>query len=199
MPKQHSAAANEKIRHILNCALTLLRDKGDHGLTMRQVAQTAGMSLSNLQYYFKTKNDLLKGMVDYYFQKCEQQFSSAMAVTKKDDLRQWIHKLITISLVHEDSLSEICRIFREFWAIATRNDAINKHLDAYYHRYAEGLTREFESLPMAPEAIPKAVSILIPYFEGYSITSASVPLDPDQVADLLTDIITTICDDGLRR
>ena len=53
-----------KIEHILNCAMSLLKDSGDQGLTMRKVAETANMRLSNVQYYFKTKELLLGALLE---------------------------------------------------------------------------------------------------------------------------------------
>ncbi len=196
MNKKHSPSSNTKIQQILNHGLTLLRDHGDHGLTMRQVAVNAGMSLSNVQYYFRTKNDLLKGMVDLYFRKCEDEFNAKMASSKNDDVRQKIYKLISINLLHGETLTEMCKIFREFWAIATRNEEINDHLLSYYSGYAEKMSDEIELLPVKPDGIPRAVGLLLPYFEGYSITAKSVPLNADLVADMLTDITISILEGG---
>ncbi len=198
MPKKNSPSNNPKIQQILNCALDLLRDQGDHGLTMRQVAATAGMSLSNLQYYFSTKNELLKRMVDFYFQKCENEFDANMDASENDDARQKVYKLITIHLVHGETLTEICKIFREFWAIATRNKEINEYLVSYYRRYAEKLSVELRSLSANSDVIPHVISFLIPYFEGYSITAKSVPLNAGQVANMLTDITMSILEGAIR-
>ena len=159
---------------------------------MRQVAATAGMSLSNLQYYFRTKNELLKGMVDFYFQKCEDEFDANMEVSENDDIRQRVYKLITIHIVHDETPTEICKIFREFWAIATRNDEIKDHLVSYYRSYAKRLSDEIEPLSFNPDVIPQVISLWIPYFEGYSITAESVPLGASEVANMLTDLTIAI-------
>ena len=44
---------NAKAEKILDVALALLKTDGDYGVTMRQVAAHADMTLSNVQYYFK--------------------------------------------------------------------------------------------------------------------------------------------------
>lgn len=199
MNKKHSPSSNPKIQQILNHGLTLLRDHGDHGLTMRQVAVNAGMSLSNVQYYFRTKNDLLKGMVDYYFQKCENEFDAKMDSSESDDVRKNIYKLISINLFHGEALTEMCKIFREFWAIATRNKEINDHLLSYYSRYAERLSEEIELLSVDPDFIPQAIGLLLPYFEGYSITAKSLPLNADKVANMLTDITMSVLEGTIRK
>ena len=100
MNKKSSATVNPKMQRIINHGLALLKENGDHGLTMRQVAVNAGMSLSNVQYYFSTKNDLLKGMVDTYFQQCEKQFDEKMGSSDNEDARQKIYKLISMNLFH---------------------------------------------------------------------------------------------------
>lgn len=90
----------------------------------------------------------------------------------------------------------MCKIFREFWAIATRNKEINDHLLSYYSRYAEKLSDEIELLPVKADGIPQAVGLLLPYFEGYSITAKSMPLNADLVANMLTDITISILEGG---
>jgi len=150
------------------------------------------MSLSNLQYYFRTKNELLKGVVDFYFQKCEKEFEANLDASGNDDVRQRVYKLIKPHLVYGDDLAEICKIFRELWGFATRNEDINDHLVSYYRRYAKRLSEEFEYLSFMPDVIPQVISLLIPYFEGYSITSTSVSLNAGQVADMLSDITMSI-------
>jgi AcrR family transcriptional regulator len=53
-----------KVEHLLNCAMNILKESGDQGLTMRKVAEAAGMRLSNVQYYFKTKELLLGALLE---------------------------------------------------------------------------------------------------------------------------------------
>ena len=46
-------------RHILEAAAEAFRDRGFHATTMRDIAAKAGMTVGNLYYYFKNKDDLL--------------------------------------------------------------------------------------------------------------------------------------------
>ncbi len=194
------ATKNPKVPLIIDCALAIMKQHGDHGLTMRQVAVRAGMSLSNLQYYFKNKNELLKGMVDFYFEKCAASFDARIAASEATGSRQRINDLIAFGLGQGESLTEICRIFRELWAIATRNEEINTHLEAYYADYAGKLSEVISPLTVHPDAVPRTVSLLLPYFEGYAITASVVPLDTGQIARMLTDIVISILEgDPARR
>ncbi len=52
---------------ILEAAYTLIRSEGVNKLTLDGVAQQAQVSKGGLLYHFPTKNDLIKGMIDYFF------------------------------------------------------------------------------------------------------------------------------------
>ena len=55
---------NPKIDRILNCAMSILKKSGDQGLSMRKVAEAADMRLSNVQYYFKTKEQIVQAIIE---------------------------------------------------------------------------------------------------------------------------------------
>lgn len=187
---------NPKIPLIIECALELMRDHGDHGLTMRQVAAKAGMSLSNLQYYFKNKNALLKGMVDFYFGHCDGLLANHIRASQNIHPHEQIRQMIEFGLSHGETITEICKIFREFWAIATRNEEINAYLKTYYKNYADNLSQLLTPMAVHPGSALKAASLLMPYFEGYAVTAHGIPLEKGQILDMLTDIIITILETG---
>ncbi|MEM9370772.1 MAG: hypothetical protein AAGA26_06415 [Pseudomonadota bacterium] len=102
--------------------------------------------------------------------------------------RERAHLLILTGLQHGDELSDMCRIFRELWAISSRNDTIRDHMADYY-RTLSSLIADFVLGDSAnPYFRARMVSLLLPFFEGYSVTASSLPLSTDQVADMLTDI-----------
>jgi AcrR family transcriptional regulator len=49
---------------ILDAATTIFAKKGFHGATIRQIAQEAGIADGTIYIYFKTKTDLLIGILD---------------------------------------------------------------------------------------------------------------------------------------
>ena len=107
---------NNKIETILDETTTLLKNKGDFSVTMRKVAQLCGMSLSNLQYYFKNKDELLKAAAERYFQQCLQGLKDYPVITSEDDLKSFITTQFSLVI----DVSDMCRIFREYLAISTR-------------------------------------------------------------------------------
>lgn len=58
--------SNSSVRQrLLEAALQVLGDEGMHALTQTRVAEQAGLRQSHLTYYFKTRNDLLKGVIEH--------------------------------------------------------------------------------------------------------------------------------------
>lgn len=178
-----------KSEKVIDCGLELLKERGDHGLTMRQVALKAEMSLSNVQYYFKDKNDLLTAIADRYFNECLEDIEKKPALASGANLQSDLSKLLREFLKHGLEVSEMCRIFREYWAIATRNQTIENYLSDYYRRLAEILSDKLRNISASEKAVLKAVSVIIPFVEGYSITAPSLPENINGMTDLLTKFV----------
>ncbi len=177
-----------KQKKILDCALRIIRENGDAGLTMRKIADCAGMRLSNLQYYFKSKDDVLAAMVISYFGECESELRTAAESCNSLGRRERAHQMITEVLHHGIELSDMCRVFRELWAISTRNDVVRAEMMSYYETLCSVVAKAVLGGEGPAELEHKVGSLLLPYIEGYSITASSLPMPMDQVADMLTDL-----------
>ncbi len=173
---------------ILECAMGILRDHGDHGLTMRKVAERAGISLGHLQHYFPTKNEVLKGLVSSHFELCITALRQHIASESATDPSRLVARLVAFGFSYVgDGFSDTCRIFREFWALSSRNSEVREHLDAYYKEYGAILFELLLPVAESPAAARRAVALLLPWFEGYSVTAASLALDEEAMASQLTD------------
>ncbi|MDJ0749418.1 MAG: TetR/AcrR family transcriptional regulator [Woeseiaceae bacterium] len=181
-----------KQKKILDCALRIIKENGDAGLTMRKIADCAGMRLSNLQYYFKSKDDVLAAMVTSYFAECESELRKAAKFGETLGRRERAHRLISEVLHHGIELSDMCRVFRELWAISTRNDVIRAEMTNYYEMLCSMIARSVLGGEGSAELEHKVGSLLLPYVEGYSITASSLPMPLDQVADMLTDLTLNV-------
>ncbi|MEM9304123.1 MAG: TetR/AcrR family transcriptional regulator [Pseudomonadota bacterium] len=174
---------------IVECALALLREHGDHGLTMRQVAKRCGMTLSNVQYYFGNRNDLLTAMADRYFGRCLEDIRQLPPLPPDAAESGGLRNMLEGFLAHGLEVSEMCRVFREYWAIATREDAVADYLVRYYRELATILSEKLQPLAASPEALARAVAVIIPYVEGYSITAPAHPIGFKPTCDLFADIV----------
>lgn len=181
---------NPRVPLIIDCALSILRDKGYGGLSMRQVANRAGISLGNLQFYFSNKDELLRGMIDFYFDRCSILFDEHLAHVGSLQPPEKIRAILLWGLEGGEEISEICKVFRELWAIASRNEFVRVHLEKYYQDYADKLVEVFSTDAVDVTSLNKVVSLLIPYFEGYAIVGAVLPLRKEQVLEVLVEFVT---------
>ncbi|WP_070969650.1 TetR/AcrR family transcriptional regulator [Vibrio sonorensis] len=182
------AKKSKKVDMILDVAIELLRSEGDYGVTMRKVASIADMSLSNVQYYFKTKDELLKAMADRYFQQCLEEVASYPILDKQEDLKPLLARFLS----HGHELSDMCRIFREYWAISTRNETVDDYLREYYCSMVALTQDKLRPLAACETSLSKAVSVLIPFVEGYTISAKSLSHDLQSMIATLDTILLEI-------
>ena len=189
-----TAKRSAKESMILDVALGILRETGDAGLTMRKIAEGAGMRLSNVQYYFKSRDDVLKAMVARYFDECTREIRQLTQDNPAPSRRDRAHLLILTALRHGDTLSDMCRIFRELWAISSRNAAVREDMTGYYRNFAALIVDFILDGSGGPAAQDRLASLLLPFFEGYSVTASATPLSTESIADMLTDIAIAVID-----
>lgn len=105
---------------ILHAARALLAAEGYAGLSMRRVAADVGMSLSNVQHYYKSRDALLEALLLYtmdVFQKKMDGISAAMTSSSRID-----QFLSTCDMFLEEITDPVTHaIFFELWALASRN------------------------------------------------------------------------------
>nr|WP_305985950.1 TetR/AcrR family transcriptional regulator [Roseibium sp. MMSF_3544] len=177
---------------MLDCALKLLIETGDAGLTLRKLAERAGMRLSNVQYYFKSKDDVLVAMVARYFEECTATLMKLTQQSEAAGARERVRFLALSGLAHGQEISDMCRAFREIWAISSRNEMIDQCLIDYYRTFADVMVNFAFPDGLDDTGRARVQSLLIPFFEGYSITGRSVPLDLEDTADMLTDLTLSV-------
>ena len=69
---------------------------------------------------------------------------------------------------------------------------MREHLDAYDEEYGAVLLELFLPVAESPAAARRAVALLLPWFEGYSVTAASLALDEEAIATQLTDSVLAV-------
>ncbi|MEM0967325.1 MAG: TetR/AcrR family transcriptional regulator [Verrucomicrobiota bacterium] len=190
----YSLEEMETKQQIIRSALEVLKTQGTEGLTLRKVATHAQMSLGNLQYHYKNKSALFGGLAEHYFSECSEILRGYVPIGPESDLSTRLRHLIGSIFDHLDDLTDMCRIFRELWALATRDPEISFQLMDYYCVSRKEMEALFLEITSSPEGSSKIVTLLLPYFEGYSITHNAIEVRKDQVVDLLTELSMTLVD-----
>jgi len=177
---------NPKVEHILNCAMDILKESGDQGLSMRKVAEAAGIRLSNVQYYFKTKELLLAALLEGFL----WEYAESMRTLALPDHCSAEKKLsyLMLHILNDIEKSDCAVVFKEIWAIAERNSAVKTAVDEYYERFHAMLFEELNNIAPADckeTTLNNAVAILLPFIEGYCITSSNLKVSADKLSEQL--------------
>ena len=166
--------------------MTILKEPGDQGLAMRKVAEAAGISLSNVQYYFKTKELLLGALLEGFLLDYAASMQSLTFLDQPDSEKKL--KRLTQYILNDIEKSDCAVVFKEIWAIAERNSAVKKAVDDYYTKLHIML---FDGLKQAApknckdQQLNNAVAILLPFIEGYCITSSNLKISSKKISEQL--------------
>lgn len=76
--------------HLLEAVLTVLAEQGAGALSVRSVAAAAGVSPAQVQYYYRTKNDLVRAGYAYAGDQFVADITAAERATLRDILLLWL-------------------------------------------------------------------------------------------------------------
>ncbi|WP_205525566.1 TetR/AcrR family transcriptional regulator [Pyxidicoccus trucidator] len=163
-----SPKGQERSEAILDAAERLLVDEGHAALSLRGVAQRAGIRLGNLQYYFATREELVRALLARVLARARARLEERMRAA--GDSAGALDKALALLL--EDQLDPASnRLFYDLWALAAREPTIASELRVFYAHYteevAELLLKAAPKLPRA-EAVVRA-ELLVALLEGLSL------------------------------
>ncbi|UVW28191.1 TetR/AcrR family transcriptional regulator [Massilia sp. H6] len=122
--RRKSSITTEKGRgrahEIVLAARSLLAREGYAGLSMRRVAADAGMSLSNVQHYYASKERLLEALLLYTMDEFQAKMDRiAVAMAGRPQVERF---LSTIDMFLDEITDPVTHaIFFEIWALASRH------------------------------------------------------------------------------
>lgn len=167
--KRHKQArGREKKRQILDIAERLLIEEGSATLSMRSVADRAQMSLGNLQYYFKTRDDLIEAVVEEMSRSYQERIKEVVlsAPTTKDQLFR-----LAEFMVEDFRTPAGSTLFWELWALSAHNAAAAEAVNRFHdmeRRTIRGLVTALSPHLTKAEASHRA-TMIASLFEGIGI------------------------------
>ncbi|GAA5230013.1 TetR/AcrR family transcriptional regulator [Arthrobacter cryoconiti] len=78
------------VTHLLDGVLTVLAEQGVGALSVRSVAAAAGVSPAQVQYYYRTKSELVRAGFDHAGEQFLADAAAAQATTLMDFVGQWL-------------------------------------------------------------------------------------------------------------
>jgi AcrR family transcriptional regulator len=158
---------NKTASRIVLAAREILMDEGYAHFSMRNVASRAGMHLNNVQYYFKTREHLVRALLEDTGSRYRASYDKLLAVAPAEPAVRF-NALIEFSL-QDISTWETRRFFIQLWALLiTLDDRSGSLLDDLYAIDIEQLSGFIAELVpgTAPAEIRRRASVLAAMIEG---------------------------------
>ena len=121
---------HETRQMIVAVAGKVLVESGYAGLTLKRVADAAGVSVGNLNYYFRTKESLVEALIEHVLTDFSSRFEDIVRHKVADGSN-------TFSALLQWAMDGSCtpqysRLARELWAMASHNKSVAAAMDHYY-------------------------------------------------------------------
>lgn len=134
VPEREGGYARGKAGHdqILRAAKFILVEEGYRALTMRRIAAQCGLRPGNLTYYFKSKEDLVRALLEAIITSYETEFDTIV----KDETRSLEDRLVHLCTLILDDIrtKRTTRIFPELWALSNHDPFVNERMHDLYNR-----------------------------------------------------------------
>jgi AcrR family transcriptional regulator len=183
--KHKSSNTTEKgmgrAQDIMQAARVILAAEGYAGLSMRRVATETGMSLSNLQHYYQSKDALLEAVLltamDLFQTKIDA-ISAAMTASAP------VERFLSMVDMFLDEITDPVThaIFFEIWALASRNPFASQLMDTMMARERKTIFKLIRGLAPGSsdaETMQRAV-LIVAQVEGLMLFRLDKVARPDE-------------------
>ncbi len=123
----------ERIEAILDAATRILIDEGYAELSTRKIAARANIRPGHLQYYYPTKQDVVRGLLERYLERAVATFgerATPHATAPVDSI-----DAILDGILRDQADPESSHFFWELWALAARDPAVAAAMEGFYRAY----------------------------------------------------------------
>ncbi len=168
----------DKAQEILIAARTVLGREGYAATTISQVAAEAGVSRGLLHYYFKSKEELLAGVVRANVESSLELVASMLgSCTSADELAAGLTAALRSML---QNAPEFFHLFFESWALGRQSTLVAAELQVLYRRFreamAEGLGGLVEQGILAPSLpVGGVAAVLTALIDGLGLQLVTEP------------------------
>lgn len=154
---------------ILRKALAILIDEGWQAMSMRRVAAACGIKFGNLTYHYRTREDLVRELLDAVISSYEREFD---AIVHQDGLTGEQRLERYCRLVLDDIPSKkTTRFFPELWALSNHDPFVHDRMHELYARARAPLEDIIEVMrPDLPQEERETLALFISFsMEGSTV------------------------------
>jgi AcrR family transcriptional regulator len=154
------ARGQDGFEQILRAALSLLVEHGSSALTLRRIAAESGMNVGNLNYYFRSKDDLIRELLNAVISSYEDSFDAIMhepGATAEERLE----KLVTL-ILEDITTKKTTRFFPELWVLSNHDRFVQDRMEELYDRARVSLNELIAEInPALPEDERETLALFI--------------------------------------
>lgn len=181
------AKGQRRSEEILDAATQLLIEDGYAQLSTRKVAARAGMRPGNLQYYYRTKQDVVRALLERYLARSMSAIEArvaASAPTAEGSLRASLDGILA------DQTTGACQFFWELWALAARDPAVGRAVRGFYQRYRQGVADALRAVNprLRPAVARRRATLVVGLLEGLTVLRLGSAENPAADAALVGDL-----------
>ncbi|HDR9761029.1 TPA: TetR/AcrR family transcriptional regulator [Burkholderia cepacia] len=154
------------VARILASAIEIFAAEGYGGLSMRKVATSAGLALSNLQHYFPTREDLFAAIITETIAEYSGNYES-IRIDASLSPEQRLEKLVRL-LIEDGKQPRTQSLFVNFWALAQMQEFARKSMeDAYLfqRRMISGFVAAVNP-QLSPNVLARRAALIAGQIEG---------------------------------
>ncbi len=166
MPAQAGKREAQRTAQVLRAARACIVALGYERVTMRDIAETAGVSTGTVVHYFRDKESVLEAALLSKIQETGIAFRAALAGAQT--AREQLERLVEASLPATDEVRDEWRLWLTFWGEATRNPrlrAVSERQHQRWTRFLGRIVREGvaagEFAPVGAEATATQIAALV--------------------------------------
>ena len=187
----------DKSERILNAIRKILSKEGFGGVTIQQIASTAGVSRGLLHYYFKNKDEMMARAVTAGSEVSLQAVDNAFheKQTAAEIAEGFCNNLLAISKGDQDFIN----LLIESWAVSRRSEIVRTAVQSNYRMFRESVKEELEkaceenkiSLDLPSDVL---AMVFIGLFDGIGLQLAIEPelLSPEDQENRQQDLMKAV-------
>jgi TetR/AcrR family transcriptional regulator, transcriptional repressor of bet genes len=156
-------------RDLVEAAFRTFLDRGIAGTTVARIGERAGMSHGIVNYYFKSKGELLSAVIRHAFQLIQRQCLLHLREAKTP--RERISAVIAGNFPEELFTPDIAAAWISFYAEVPTNPDFERLQDAFYRRLRSNLVYHLKQLVSSSDAERIALGISV-WIDGLWLRSA---------------------------
>ena len=151
---------------ILEESKDILVAEGFAGLTFRNISSRSGITVGNVGYYYRTKDDLMVDLANYIFDRWEDRFRRDVSVSRSYDRKSF--RLGLKYMIDQNKNPKTRALLMEMWSMSNRSAAVSKMMTAFYKRMRDTIEKMIRDVNprMKDELVRLRAALITTQIEG---------------------------------